>query len=155
MRRDSRFGLGIVWLTILIGFPVSWVAVPGCSWSGYGKNPNLWVQKKFAKFRQSTQNTGFRLPEFFWEFLSYSPFDLFKNLADVFLSHFWIKCILRLTVPGFFRCFSRICCQFSLVPQSCHDTEGKVLSAVKIELKVFILINSDNLLFIMRAKGIQ
>ena len=58
MRRDHRFGTWIVWGTIPIGFPVSWVAVPGWSRNGYGTSPNLWVQKKFVKFRQNTQNTG-------------------------------------------------------------------------------------------------
>ena len=88
---------------IRIGFPVSWVAVPGCSQNGYGTSPNLWVQKKFVKIRQSTQNTGLRPTEFFWEFFSYSLFDLFRNLGDVFLGHFWIKRVLRL-VKGFSKC---------------------------------------------------
>ena len=136
MRRDHRFGVGIVWGTIPIGFPVSWVAIPRCSRNGYGRSPNLWLQKKFVNFRQSTQNTRLRPTEFFWEFYSYSPFDLFRNLGDVFLSHFWIKRVLRLTVPDIFRCSSQNCRQFS-IPQSCHDTEVKVLSAVKTELKFY------------------
>ena len=114
MRRDSRFGAGIVWGTIPIVFPISWVAVPGCSRNGYGTSPNLWVQKKFVKLRQSTQDTRLRPTEFFWEFFSYSPFDLFRNLGNVFLSHFWIKCVLRLTVPGIFRRISQTAAIFLL-----------------------------------------
>ena len=95
----------------------------------------LWVQKRFVKFRQSTQNTRLRPCEFFWEFFSYFPFDLFRDLWDEFLSHFWIKSVLRLTVPGILRCSSRHCCFFSLIPQSCLDTEGKAMSTVKTELK--------------------
>ena len=154
MGRDSRFGTGIVWGTIPIEFPVSWVAVPGCSRNDYGTSPNLWVQKKFVKLWQSTQNTRLCPTKFFWEFFSYPPFDLFKNLGDVFLSHFWIKRVLRLTVPGIFRCFSRDCCYISLIPQSCHGTRGKVLSAVTNELKfLFFFANSDNLLFLVREKS--
>ena len=141
MRRDHRFGTGIVCGTIPNGFPVSWVAVSGCSGcsrNGYGTSPNLWIQKKFIKIRQSTQNARLRPAEVFWKFFSYSPFDLFRNLGDVILSHFWIKCVLWLTVPCIFRCFSRNCRQFSLIPQSCHATQRKVLSAVKTDMKFFL-----------------
>ena len=86
MRRGSRLGTGIVWGTVPIGFPISWVTGPGCSWSGYGTTtPNLWVRKKFVKFRQSTQSTGLRPFESIWEFFfSYCPFDLFRNLGNIF-----------------------------------------------------------------------
>ena len=123
MRRDHQFGTGNVLGTIPIGFPVSCVAVPGRSRNGYGTIPNLWVPKKFVQFRQSTQNERLRPTEFFREFPSYSTFDLFRNLGLVFLSHFWIKRVLWLTVLGIFRCFSRNCRSFPLIPQSCHDTE--------------------------------
>ena len=46
----------------------------------------------------------------FESLLSYSPFSLFRNLGDVFLSHFWIKRVLRLIIPGIFSCFSPNCC---------------------------------------------
>ena len=60
MRKDKRFGTRIVWGTITIGFPVSWVAVPGCSQNGCRTCPNLGVQKKFIKIRQSIWNTRLR-----------------------------------------------------------------------------------------------
>ena len=110
MRRESHFGIGIVQGMIPSGFPVFWVAVPGCSRKGYGTSPNLWVEKKLVKFWQSTQDTRLCPTEFFWEFFSFSPFDLFRNLGDVFLSHFWTKCVLWLIIPGILRCFSRNCC---------------------------------------------
>ena len=78
----------------------------------------------------------------YWVFLRnfrYSAFDLFRNLGNILLSLFWVNCVPWLTVPGLFRCLSRNCRYFSLTPQSCHDTEEKVLLAVKIELKFFIL----------------
>ena len=74
--------------------------------NSYGTNPNLWAQKKFIKFRHSTRNTWIRLPEFFGKFISDSPFNLFRNLRDVLLSHSRIKCVLGLTVPCIFWCFS-------------------------------------------------
>ena len=79
MRRDSCFGAGIVWGTIPTGFPVPWVAVPGCSRNDYGTSPNLWVQKKFVKFRQRTQNTWLRTAEFFWKFLVTLPSISFET----------------------------------------------------------------------------
>ena len=103
------------------GFPIFWVAVPGCSRKGYGESPNFWVQKKFVRFWPSTQTTRLRPTEFFQEFFSYSPFDLFKNLGDLFLSHFEVMSVLWSTVPGIFRCFSRNCRSFSLILQRCHD----------------------------------
>ena len=114
MRGEHRFGTGIIQGTIPSGFPVFWVAVPGCSRNGYGTSPNFWVQKKFIKLRQSTQNTWLRPAEFFWKFFRYSLFDLFRNLGDVFLSHFWIQCVMWLTVPCTFRCFSRNWANFLL-----------------------------------------
>ena len=71
----------------------------------------------------------------FESFFSYCRFDLFRNVRDVFLSHFWIKRVLRLTVLDIFRHFSRNCRYFSLIPQNCHDTEEKILSAVKTEVE--------------------
>ena len=109
MRRESQFGKGIVWGTILSGFPVFWVAVPGCSRNGYGTSPNLWVQKKLVKFWQSTLDTRLCPTEFFWEFFSYSLLDLFRNLGDVVLSQFRVKRVLFSTVPSTFRRFSRNC----------------------------------------------
>ena len=86
MRRVSRFGAGIVWGTVPSGFPVFWIFVPGRSLNGCGTSPNLCVQKKLVKFWQGTQDTRLCPTEFFWEFLSYPPFDLFRNLGDVILS---------------------------------------------------------------------
>ena len=66
MRRGHHFGTGIVWGTIPIGFPVFWFADPGCSRSGYGTSPNLWVQKKKSsldkapKIRDSVRLNSFQ-----------------------------------------------------------------------------------------------
>ena len=54
---EHRFGTRIAEGTISSGFPVFLVVVPGCSRNNYGTGPNLWVQKKLVKHRQSTQNT--------------------------------------------------------------------------------------------------
>ena len=54
-RREYRFGTVIAQGTIPSGFPVFWVAAPGCSRNSYRTSPNLWVQKKFVKLRQSTK----------------------------------------------------------------------------------------------------
>ena len=105
MRGDPHFGAAIVWGRVPIGFPVSWVVVPGCSRNSYGTSPYLWFQKKLVKFRQSTQKTRLRPAEFFWDFLSHSLFDLFRNLGDVLMSHLWIKRVSWLTLPGFFQVF--------------------------------------------------
>ena len=58
---------------------------------------------KAPKIRDSVRLNSFE------SFFSYSPFDLLRNLGDVTLSHFWIKCVLWLTVPWIFRCFSWNC----------------------------------------------
>ena len=139
MRREHFFGSGFVEGTIPSGFPVFWVAVPGCSRNGYGTSPNLSVQKKFIKFKQSTQNTWLRPAEFFWKFISYSRFDFLRNLGDILLSPFWVQCVVWRTVPCFLRCFPRNCRYFSLLLQSCPDTELKVLSAVKTKFKLYFL----------------
>ena len=91
--------------------PCFWAVVPGCSGSSYGASPNLWVQKKFIKFRQSARNAWLRLAEFFGNSFSDSPFNFFRILGDVLLSHSWIKCVLCLTVPlhCIFRCSSPNC----------------------------------------------
>ena len=103
-----------------------------------GTIPNLWFQKKFVKYWQSTQNTRLRPTDFFRELYSYSPFDVFWNLGDVLLRQFWVKRVLWPTVPGFFRCFFWNCRYFPLIPQRCHDFYwGKVLSAVKTKLKFY------------------
>ena len=96
--------------TIPSGFPVVWVAVPGCSRNSYGTNPNLRVQKILVMFWQCTQDTGLFPTEFFRKFFSCSPLDLFANLWDVLLSHFCIKRVLWPIFPGNLRCFSGNCC---------------------------------------------
>ena len=143
MKRDHRFGSGIVWGTIPIGLLVS-VIVPETATEQVqtcGFRKNLSNLEREPKLRDSVRLSSF-------ENFIYSAFNLFKNLGDVFLCHFWIKRVLQLTIPGIFRCFSRNCCYFPLFPQSCHETEGKILSARKTGLKFFILINSDNFLLL-------
>ena len=144
--REHSFGTGFAYRAISSGFPLFWVLVRGKSRNSYGTNSNLWVQKKVIKVRQSTQNARHRPAESFWKFSSDSPFNLFKNLGDVLLSHLWIKCVLRQTVSCIFRCFSRKCRQLYLIPQSCHDSEGKDLSVVKTEL-IFYSITKANVSF--------
>ena len=139
MRSEHHFGTRIVWRTIPIGFPVFRVAVPERSGNAYRTSPNLCAQKKFTKLRQNTQITWLCPADFFGKFFSYYPFDVFRNLWRCFLSHFWIKRVLWPTVPCIFRCFTRNCLYYPLIPRSCHNTEGKVLSAEKTELR-FIFI---------------
>ena len=55
--------------------------------NGYGASPNLRVQKKFVKFRKSTQNTWFRPVKFLGQFHSDPPFDFCRNLGDVLFCH--------------------------------------------------------------------
>ena len=69
MREIPHFGIGIVWGAIPMSFPVFWISVSGCSLNSYGTSPNLWVQKKLIKFRQSTQDTWLRFAKFLREFL--------------------------------------------------------------------------------------
>ena len=126
------------------GCPVFWVIVPGCSPNSCGTSPNLWVQKKLIKLKQSTQHTWLRPADYLWKFFSDSLFNVFTNPGDVLLCNFWIKCVLRLTVPCFFRCFSRNFRSFYLIPQSWHDSEGNVMSVVKTEL-IFYSITSANI----------
>ena len=85
-----------------------------------------------------------RPADFFWKFFSGSPFNLFRNLGDVFLRRFRIECVLRLTVPCIFRYFSR---NF-LIPHSCHDSEEKILSVVKTELNFLFYTKSEYLLLL-------
>ena len=104
-RRVSHFGAGIIWGMIPSSFPVFWIAVPGFSRNGYGTSPNLWVQKRLVKFWQGTQDTRLCPTEFFWEFLTYPPFDPFRNVGDVVLSRFRVKRDLCFTVSSIFGCF--------------------------------------------------
>ena len=73
----------------------------------------------------------------FESFFNHSPFDLFRNLGDGFLSQFRVKRVAWATVLGFFRGFSQNCLYFSLIPQRSDDTKRKIPSAVKIELKFY------------------
>ena len=97
-KKVPRFGAGIAWATIPSGFPVFWIVVPGCSRNSYGTGPKLWVQKKLLKFCQCTQDTWLCSAKFFWEFLSYSAFNLLRNLRDVILSQIRVKRALSSTV---------------------------------------------------------
>ena len=110
MKTVPHFGVGIVWGTIPSGLPVFWIIVPWCSRNSYGTSPNLWVQKKLVKFWQGTQHTWLCFAEFLREFLSYSPFDLLRDLGDVTLSLFRVKYVLCSTASTAFRRFSRNCC---------------------------------------------
>ena len=56
------------------------------------------------------QDTRLCSTEFFWEFFSYHPFDLFRNVGDVTLSQFRVRHVVWSTVPSTFGCFSRNCC---------------------------------------------
>ena len=137
MRREPRFGIGIIWGTVPSGFPVFWVAVSGCIRNGYGTSPNLWVQKKLVKFWQCTQDTRLCPTELFWVFFSYSPFNLFRNLRDMALSQFRVKCILSSTVSSTFGCFSWNCCQFFLFLNVAIRLGGKNLSAMRTEFYLY------------------
>ena len=110
VRKIPHFGVGVVWGTIPSGLPVFWVIVPGCSWNGYGTSPNLWVQKKLVKFWQGTQDTWLCFAKFLREFLSHSHFDLLRDLRDVILSRFRVKCVLCSTTSAAIGRFSRNCC---------------------------------------------
>ena len=50
------------------------------------KSPNLWVQKKIIKFRQSTQNAWLRPAKFLWKLFSDLPFSCFRNFVVVFFA---------------------------------------------------------------------
>ena len=149
---EHRFGTGFAYITNPKGFPVYLAIVPGCSRNSYGTNLNFWAQKKFVKFRKSTQNTWSCPANFFGKFFSDPLFNFFRNQADVLLGHSWIKCVLWLTVPWSFRCFSRSCCEFSLYRQSCHDSEAKALSIVKTDL-IFQFFNRSVDLQFFRGKS--
>ena len=109
VRRVPHFGAGIVCGTIPSAFRVFWIIVPGCSRNGYGTSPNLWVQKKLVKLWQGTQDAWLCSAKFFWEFFSYSAFNILRNLGDVILSQFRVKRVLSSTVSSAFMCFSRNC----------------------------------------------
>ena len=121
--REHRFGTGIAQWTITIGFSVFWVFVAGCSRNGYGTSSNYWAQKKFIKFKQTTQINWLRPADFFGKFFSDAPLNSLRSQGVVLLSHSRIKCVLWLTVPCIFRCFSL----FSFIRQSFHVFERKVL----------------------------
>ena len=110
----TRFGAEIVWGTIPSGFPVVWIIAPGSSRNGYGTSPNLWVQKKLVKFRQGTQDTWLRFAKLFREFLSYSAFDLLRDLGDVISSYFRVKYVLPSTASSAFSCFPETAANFLL-----------------------------------------
>ena len=67
-------------------------------------------RRKSSSFDKAPKIRDSVLLNSFESFFSYSPFNLFRNLGDVFLSHFWIKFILWLIIPGLLRCFSRNFC---------------------------------------------
>ena len=85
VKKVPHFVAGIVWGTIPSDLPVFWIIVPGCSRNGNGTSPNLWVQKELIKLWQGTQDTWLRFAIFFWDFLSFSAFDLLRDLGDVIL----------------------------------------------------------------------
>ena len=148
VRKVPHFGAGVVWGMISSGFPVFWIDVPGCFRNGYGTSPSLWVQKKLVNLWQATQDTWLCSAEFFWEFLSYSAFNLLRNLGIVILSLFRIKCVLRSTVCDAFRCFSRSCCYFSFLFLTLPWDLGKSFVSKEDCLPSLSLINSDDLLLL-------
>ena len=88
-RWELHFGIGIIQGTIPSGFPVFDVIVPGCSRNGYGASPHLRVQKKFVKFRQSTQNTWLRLDKFLGQFI--------RDLLSIYPETWVMNCSV---IPG-------------------------------------------------------
>ena len=69
------------------GFPVFWVAVPGCSRNGSWASSYFRVQKKFVELWRSTQNMWLRLTNFPKQFFSNPPFYFLWYLGDVLFSH--------------------------------------------------------------------
>ena len=65
--------------------------------------------KGFIYFRQSTQNAWLCPAKFFGKFFSDTPFYFFRNRVDVLFNHHRVKCVLWLTVPWIFWCFSWNC----------------------------------------------
>ena len=97
-----------------LGNESQWVPffVSCCSWmfqNSYGTGSTLWPQKKFSKFRQSTQIAWLPPAKILGKFLSDPPFNFFRNLGHVLFSHPGIKCVLWLIVSCIFRCFSGNC----------------------------------------------
>ena len=82
---DSCLRMGITLGVALIRSLVFQVCVWECSRNSSGVRPYLWVQEKFVKFRQSTQNAGLCPAELLGQFFSDSAFNLFRNLCDIFL----------------------------------------------------------------------
>ena len=134
--REHCLWTGIALRTIPSGLPILGVVFPGRSRLSYGTSPNLWVQNKFIKLRQSAQSTCFRPAEFFGEFFSEPPFNLFRFLRDVLLSYCRIECVFRLTVPYNFlvSLSKRPLIFYSIFSQSWHDSERKFLSAVNTDM---------------------
>ena len=124
----SHFRMVIILGTILIWFLVFHLCVPECSRNGSGVRPYMWVQENFVYFRQRTKNVGLCPAELLGQFFGDSAFNLLRNLDDTFLVNSrngrvsWLA-VIRM----FFLCFSCNGCQLSIVSQSCHLFEGKML----------------------------
>ena len=153
MRRDHRFGTGIVWGTIPIGFPVAWVAVPGCSQNGYWTSSYLWVQKKFVKFRQSTQNTRLCPTEFFWEL----PVTLPSISSEIWEMYSWAISGSSVFCDWLFLVLSGVSLEtaasFLLFLIVAMILKGKILSAEKTELKFLFFKSSVIITSYSEGKG--
>ena len=76
------------------GLLIFCVVVSRCSGNNYGTRPNLWVQKKFIKLRQSTQNAWLRPAKFVGKNFSKPPFNFFRNLSVLLFSHPRTQCFV-------------------------------------------------------------
>ena len=111
--RELNFGIKIRCGTIPSGFPVFCVIVPVCSRNSYGASTNLRVQKKFVKFRQSTQNPWLCPAKFLRQFFWWPSLLFPQTLGWCTLQK---QCVLRLGVSSIFLCISRNGCYLPLVP---------------------------------------
>ena len=82
---DACFRMRITLEVVFIRSLVFHVCVSEYSRNDSGVLPYLWVQEKFAYFRQSTQNAELCPAELLGQFFSESAFNLLKNLCDIFL----------------------------------------------------------------------
>ena len=88
------------------------------------------LRRNSSSLDKAPKNAWLRPAEFFGKFFRDPPVNFFRNLGEVILSHSRIKCVLWLTVPYIFWCFSRNWCLISLIPQCCHDSKGNFQSVV-------------------------
>ena len=82
--REHRFGTWMAQETIPSGFPVFWVVVLECCRNSYGTSPNLWVQKKFVKLRQNTQDKWLRPVQHCGKFFFWTPPSIFSETRQMY-----------------------------------------------------------------------